>query len=59
VRRAPHEQNLVAKPLLPAEFAAAQQIEKPQHQAEADACVADWNALHKAIGSFADEHTTL
>lgn len=59
MRRAPHEQNLVAKPLLPTEFAAAQPNEQGQHQAEADACVADWNALHKAIGSFADEHTTL
>jgi antitoxin CcdA len=51
--------NLVAKPLLPTDFAAAQQNEQLQHQAEADACVADWNALHESIGSFADEHTTL
>ena len=51
--------NLVANPLLPTEFAAAHQNEQRQHQAVADACVADWNALHKAIGSFADEHTTL
>ena len=51
--------NLVAKPLLPTDFAAAQPNEQGQHQAVGDACVADWNALHKAIGSFADEHTTL
>ena len=25
----------------------------------ADACCRDWNALHAAAGSFADEHTTL
>jgi len=24
-----------------------------------DACAADWNAVHDAVGSFADEHTTL
>lgn len=51
------KKNLVAKPLLPTEFAAAQQNEQRQHQAEA--YVADWNALHESIGSFADEHTTL
>jgi len=50
--------NLLAKQLLQTEFAAAQQNEQRQHQAEADACVADWNALHEAIGSLADEHTT-
>ena len=25
----------------------------------ADACAADWNALHASVGSFADEHSTL
>ena len=25
----------------------------------AEACVADWNALHDKVGSFADEHSTL
>lgn len=25
----------------------------------ADACVADWNAVHDKVGSFADEHSTL
>lgn len=28
-------------------------------QQMADACVADWNAVHVAVGSFADEHSTL
>ena len=51
--------NLVAKPLLPTEFAAAQPNEQGQHQVVGDACEADWDALHKVIGSFADEHTTL
>ncbi|MDE2417028.1 MAG: type II toxin-antitoxin system CcdA family antitoxin [Burkholderiales bacterium] len=25
----------------------------------ADACAADWNAVHASVGSFADEHSTL
>ena len=25
----------------------------------ADACVADWNAVHDKVGSFADGHSTL
>jgi antitoxin CcdA len=25
----------------------------------ADACAADWNAVHAKVGSFADEHSTL
>jgi post-segregation antitoxin (ccd killing protein) len=25
----------------------------------AEACAADWNAVHDAVGSFADEHSTL
>lgn len=25
----------------------------------ADACTADWNAVHDALGSFADPHSTL
>ena len=43
----------------PADFVAAQNHEQSQRQQEADACVANWNAVHEAIGSFADEHTTL
>lgn len=28
-------------------------------QQQADACSSDWNAVHNAVGSFADEHSTL
>ena len=28
-------------------------------QQQADCCAADWNAAHAAIGSVADEHSTL
>jgi len=42
-----------------AEFVATQQSAQRKHQQEADVCVADWNAVHDAVGSFADEHTTL
>ena len=28
-------------------------------QQQADACASGWNAVHGAIGSFADEHSTL
>lgn len=41
------------------EFVARQQQEHASRQQLADACAADWNALHEAIGSFADEHSTL
>ncbi len=42
-----------------AEFVAAQQQAQRSRQQVADACAADWNALHAAVGSFADEHSTL
>ncbi len=41
------------------EYVARQQQEHLSRQQMADACAADWNALHEAIGSFADEHSTL
>jgi len=41
------------------EYVARQQQERMDRQQLADACAADWNALHEAIGSFADEHSTL
>ena len=41
------------------EFDATQQSAQRKRQQEADVCVADWNAVHDAVGSFADEHTTL
>jgi hypothetical protein len=40
-------------------FVATQQSAQRKRQQEADVCVADWNAVHDTVGSFADEHTTL
>jgi post-segregation antitoxin (ccd killing protein) len=37
----------------------AQRQARSQHQQQAQAAVADWNALHDASGSFADAHSTL
>lgn len=42
-----------------AEFVAAQQQAQVSRQQQADTCAADWNAVHAAVGSFADEHSTL
>ena len=45
--------------LLLAEFVLTQQKAQRDRQQVADACAADWNAVHAAVGSFADEHSTL
>ena len=42
-----------------AEFVVVQQGMQRDRQRAADACAADWNAVHASIGSFADEHSTL
>lgn len=42
-----------------AEFVAKQQSAQHKRQRVADACATDWNAVHAAVGSFADEHSTL
>jgi antitoxin CcdA len=42
-----------------ADFVAQQQQAGHTRQQQADACAADWNALHDRLGSFADEHSTL
>ena len=42
-----------------AEYVAAQQQARVGRQQQADGCAADWNAMHAAVGSFADEHSTL
>jgi len=42
-----------------AEFVDRQQRAQRNHQRMADVCAADWNAVHAAVGSFADEHSTL
>jgi len=45
--------------LLLAEFVSQQQQAQHGRQQLADACVADWNAVHASVGSFADEHVSL
>ena len=40
-------------------FVASHQQTRLSHQQMADTCAADWNAVHAAVGSFADEHSTL
>ena len=42
-----------------AEYVASRQMEQMSRQQMADNCAADWNAMQEAIGSFADEHSTL
>jgi post-segregation antitoxin (ccd killing protein) len=42
-----------------AEFVVNQQTAQCNRQQMADACAADWNVVHAAVGSFADEHSTL
>ncbi len=41
-----------------ADYVAQQQSHGLRQQA-ADACAQDWSAVHDAMGSFADEHSTL
>lgn len=41
------------------EYVARQQQARASRQHMADVCAADWNAVHAAVGSFADEHSTL
>jgi antitoxin CcdA len=45
--------------LLLAEFVSQQQQVPHSRQQLADVCVADWNAVHASVGSFADEHVSL
>ncbi|MBS0407528.1 MAG: type II toxin-antitoxin system CcdA family antitoxin [Proteobacteria bacterium] len=42
-----------------ADYVAAQQGARRDRQRAVDACMADWNAVHASVGSFADEHSTL
>jgi hypothetical protein len=56
----PNNTNLpsaMGAPLVDCVTRLLQGLSAPQHQAEG--CAADWNAAHAAIGSFADEHSTL
>jgi antitoxin CcdA len=40
-------------------FVNDQQKLQADRQRAADACAEDWNAVHAAVGSFTDEHSTL
>jgi len=42
-----------------AAYVAQQQQTCLTRQQQADACAANWNAVHATVGSFADEHSTL
>ncbi|MDO9145178.1 type II toxin-antitoxin system CcdA family antitoxin [Rhodoferax sp.] len=41
------------------EFVSQQQQAQHSRQKMAEACVADWNAVHASVGSFADDHVRL
>jgi post-segregation antitoxin (ccd killing protein) len=41
------------------DYVAQQQQSHASRRKMADACAADWNAVHACVGSFADEHSTL
>lgn len=41
------------------EYARRQQLAAAERQQRAQACATEWNAVHAAVGSFADEHSTL
>jgi antitoxin CcdA len=45
--------------MLLATYVVEQQASRQGRQQDADACAADWNAVHEKVGSFADEHSTL
>lgn len=45
--------------LLLANFVSEQEQAHHGRQQLADACAADWNAVHASVGSFADEHVSL
>ena len=60
VRAKAYTSNLSATmELLLTEFVASQELAERSRQQLADTCAADWNAVHAAVGSFADEHSTL
>jgi len=55
-----HSNNLSATvETLLADFTFRQEQAAAQRQQRAQACVSEWNAVHAAVGSFADEHNTL
>ena len=42
-----------------AEYVAGQRQARESRAQMARDCVADWNAVHEAVGSFADDHVNL
>lgn len=42
-----------------ADFAQREQQAATERQQLARVCASEWNAVHDAVGSFADEHSTL
>jgi antitoxin CcdA len=42
-----------------AEYTQRQQQAAAERSQRAKACAGEWNAVHDALGSFADEHSTL
>ncbi|HTH79691.1 MAG TPA: type II toxin-antitoxin system CcdA family antitoxin [Ramlibacter sp.] len=42
-----------------AEYVADQKQSGERRAQMAQACAADWNAVHEAVGSFADDHVNL
>lgn len=42
-----------------AAYVVEQQQAREGRRQMADACAANWNAVHDKVGSFADEHSTL
>jgi post-segregation antitoxin (ccd killing protein) len=41
------------------EYTQRQQQAAAEKQQRAKVCAGEWNAVHEAVGSFADEHSTL
>ena len=55
-----HSDNLSATvETLLTEYVASREQARDERRRQANACTADWNAVHDAVGSFADEHSTL
>ena len=55
-----HTSNLSATiETLLTDYVAQQQQSHALKQQTANACAADWNAVHASVGSFADEHSTM
>jgi len=40
-------------------YVVSERLSRQQHRQQVQRAVADWNALHDAVGSYADGHSTL